>query len=456
MLIRLTIENFLSFRDKTVFSLLPGKGSLKSHHKTKPVKGISVLKTGIVFGANAAGKSNLIKAIEFGKKTVLQGTKAEQPITFDVFRLENSKAGANSKIEYEIQHKNKNYAYGFVFNSKEIVEEWLFEISRKSETRIFERTNTTQFNLDFFRKINNHLQFQFLEFTAKGTPRNQLLLTQIRNTNVTDNVQDISDILNVIDWFQNALTVFYPDSKNIGKKFELLENTDLQKLFSEMLDYFDTGIDGIEFKVIDFEKMDAPEGIKEDLKNDLLSLKSEKKTAFLSNPEDDKYYIISKNNTGTLEAKILKTKHQVRDGTFELFDLKDESDGTRRIMDLIPLIIDFFKGGNVFVVDEMERSLHPNLIYDLFDFFLSKCEGINSQIIIASHEATLLTQKLLRKDEIWFAVKNEEGASTLHSLEDYNIRFDKEVRKDYLLGRYKGIPKLGNRNNLTVLPFNVS
>lgn len=453
MLIRFTVENFLSFRDKEIFSLIPGKGTLKPQHKTKPVKGTSVLKTAVVFGANASGKSNLIKAIEFGKRLVLKGSKVEQPITFDFFKLDKKTTSKNSKIEYEIQHKNKNYAYGFIFNSKEIVEEWLFEINKKSETKIFERTNSNQFNIDSLKKKNKKEEIQFIEFTAKGTPRNQLFLTQIRNTNVIENVSDISDILNVIDWFQNALTVIYPNSKNIGKKFELLENTDLQKLFTEMLDYFDTGIDGIEFNEIDFEKIDVPEEVKDDIKNDLLGDKSEKKSAFLSNPQDDKYYIVSKGNDNQIEAKLLKTKHKVIGGTFELFDLKDESDGTRRIMDLIPLIIDFFKGDNVFIVDEMERSLHPNLIYDLFDFFLSKCENISSQFIVASHESTLLTQKLLRKDEIWFTVKDKDGVSNLHSLEDYNIRFDKEVRRDYLLGRYKGVPKLGNRNELTVLPF---
>lgn len=453
MLIRFTVENFLSFRDKEIFSLIPGKGTLKPQHKTKPVKGTSVLKTAVVFGANASGKSNLIKAIEFGKRLVLKGSKAEQPITFDFFKLDTKTTSENSKIEYEIQHKNKNYAYGFIFNSKEIVEEWLFEINKKSETKIFERTNSNQYNIDFLKKKNKKEEIQFIEFTAKGTPRNQLFLTQIRNTNVTENVSDISDILNVIDWFQNALTVIYPNSKNIGKKFELLENTDLQKLFTEMLDYFDTGIDGIEFNEIDFNKIEVPEEVKEDIKNDLFGDKSEKKSAFLSNPQDDKYYIISKGIDNQVEAKLLKTKHKVIGGTFELFDLKDESDGTRRIMDLIPLIIDFFKGDNVFIVDEMERSLHPNLIYDLFDFFLSKCENISSQFIVASHESTLLTQKLLRKDEIWFTVKDKHGVSHLHSLEDYNIRFDKEVRRDYLLGRYKGVPKLGNRNELTVLPF---
>lgn len=454
MLIRFTVENFLSFRDKQVFSLIPSKGTLKPQHKTKPVNNISVLKTAVVFGANASGKSNLIKAIEFGKKVVLKGTKAEQPITFDIFKLDKKFMKENSLIEYEIQHKNKNYAYGFIFNSIEIIEEWLFEINKKSEIKIFERTQSNQFVFPALKKKNKKEEIQFIEFTAKGTLKNQLFLTKIRNTNVSDNVSDISDILNVIDWFQNALTVIYPNSKTVSKKFELLENTDLKNLFTEMLDYFDTGIDGIDFKEIDFEKIDLPDEVKEDIKNDLMSDKTEKKGAFLSNPQDDKYYIITKNKNNELEAKLLKTKHKVLGGTFELFDLKDESDGTRRIMDLIPLIIDFFKGGNVFIVDEMERSLHPNLVYDLFDFFLDKCDNINSQFIVASHESTLLTQKLLRKDEIWFAVKDKQGVSHLHSLEDYNIRFDKEVRRDYLLGRYKGIPKLGNRNKLTVLPFN--
>jgi AAA15 family ATPase/GTPase len=457
MLIRFTIENFLSFREKQVFSMIPGKGSLKSHHKSTPVKGVSALKVGVIYGANASGKSNLIKAIDFGKKTVLSGTKPGQPITTSFFKLDKKFLNKPSYIEYEIQHKGKNYAYGFILNAKEIVDEWLFEISKSGETKIFERKNTVEYDLDFlFKKNNTSKEKQFIEFTAKGTPRNQLFITQIINTNVIDNVTDIQDILNVIDWFQNALTVIYPGTKNISKKFELHKDTNLQQVFKEMLEYFDTGIDGIEFKEVDFDKMDIPTEVKEDIKNDLFNEKSEKTSAFLSNPQDDKYYVISKTDDFNLQAKLLKTKHKVIGGGYELFDLNDESDGTRRIMDIIPLMIDFFKGGNVFVVDEIESSLHPNLVKDFFEFILDKCEKTNSQIIVSSHEATLLTQTLLRKDEIWFVVKNREGATQLHSLEDYNVRFDKEIMKDYLLGRFKGVPKLGNRNQLTILPINKS
>src|SRR5690606_4659885 len=149
---------------------------------------------------------------------------------------------------------------------------------------------------------------------------------------------------NVIDWFQNALTVIYPNSKNVGKKFELLEDTDLNKVFTEMLGYFDTAIDGIEFKEVDIEKIDIPSEILKDIENDLLGDKSEKTNAFISNIQDDKYYVISILKDRTLRAQLLKTKHKISGGGYELFDLRDESDGTRRIMDLIPLIIDFFKG----------------------------------------------------------------------------------------------------------------
>lgn len=455
MLIRFTIENFLSFREKQIFSMISGKGSLKSHHKSTPIKGVSVLKAGVIYGANASGKSNLIKAIDFGRRTVLKGTKPEQPITTSFFKLDKSFTNKPLYVEYEIQHKGKNYAYGFILSALEIIDEWLFELNKTGETKIFERSNTNVFDLDFLYKRNKlSNEKQFLEFTAKSTPRNQLFLTQIRNTNVTDNVTDISDLLNVIDWFQNSLTVIYPGTKNLSKKFELHKDTNLQLLFKEMLEYFDTGIDGIEFKEVEFDKIDIHSEVKEDLKNDLLSEKSEKTSAFLSDPQEDKYYVISKIDETTVQAKLLKTKHKVIGGGYELFDLKDESDGTRRILDLIPLLIDFLGGGNVFVVDEIERSLHPNLVKDFFEFILDKCENVNSQIIATSHEATLFTQKLLRKDEIWFAVKNKEGATHLSSLEDYNVRFDKEIMKDYLLGRFKGIPKLGNRDQLTVLSIN--
>ncbi len=453
MLLRFGIENFLSFKGKQIFSLLPGKSTLKAEHKSTSINGVSALKIAAVYGANASGKSNLIKAIDFGREKVLKGTGPEQLITSDFFKLDVGYNGKPVVIEYEFAHKGHNYAYGFKASSREVLSEWLYLLRKTSQTKVFERSNTIDFDLSYLLKKNKHKkQAQYIEFVSKSTPRNQLFLTQIINTNMNDHVSDISELHDALDWFRNALTVVYPGSKNVHKHFELNDNTDLKQVFLEMLDYFDTGIDGIEFEEVDFDKSDIPDTVKNELMQILLNDKSEKTSTFLANPNEDKYYIVSKGTNQLLTAKILKTIHKVSGGTSELFDLAHESDGTRRMMDLIPLVIDFYKGGNVFVVDEIERSLHPNLVKDLLDFILERCSNINSQLIFSTHEATLMTQKVLRKDEIWFSVKNEEGATQLHSLEDYTVRFDKELMKDYLLGRYKGVPRLGNRRNLSVLP----
>lgn len=434
--------------------MIPGKGTLKAEHKTSKVKGVSVLKTSVLFGANASGKSNLIKAIDFGKKLVLRGTKTDTQISYQNFRLSNDSNSKDSRIEYEIQHKGKNYAYGFVFNSDIIKEEWLYEIGTNKEVKIFERncSKKKQFDLDnILSKLRKNDEKLFLQFIAKGTPNNQLFLNEIRTRRVKENVSKIDDILSILDWFQNSLKVIFPDDKyNEGLKFELKQDEELLTTFEEFLSYFDTGIDGVCLEKIDSAHIEVPESILEKVKEDLLSKGSEEIRAAIVSNKNTTYFLSVKDKDVVTEKFMTKHKVKGNDDT-EKFDTSDESDGTNRIIDFIPLLMDLLKGDNVFIIDEMERSLHPNLIYDLLDLFLSKAKNINSQLILASNESSLLTQKLLRKDEIWFVVKNKFGASQLHSLEEYNVRFDKEIRKDYLLGRFKAIPKIGNRNNLTVL-----
>ena len=172
MLIKFSVENFSSFNDRQSFSLLPCKGVLKGEHKTKKVKGISVLKTSVLFGANASGKSNLIKAIEFGKRLVLRGTKSESIIDYQKFRLDKNSNDKDSRIEYVIQHNGKNYAYGFVFNNEIIKEEWLYEIGVNKEIKIFERKilNKTQFDLEaIVQKLRKDEEKLFIQFIVGYT-----------------------------------------------------------------------------------------------------------------------------------------------------------------------------------------------------------------------------------------------------------------------------------------------
>ena len=161
--------------------MIPGKGSLKKEHRSIPVGDISALKASVILGANASGKSNLIKAIDFGRKMIVRGQADGQIIDYKKYRLDNEAMGLDSRMEFEIQASGKNYAYGFVFNNKEIVEEWLYEISRRTQKMIFERNikNKQVFDLGPLLKKNpKDEDQQFLRFTAKGTPNNQLFLNQ--------------------------------------------------------------------------------------------------------------------------------------------------------------------------------------------------------------------------------------------------------------------------------------
>lgn len=455
MLIRFTVENFLSFKERVTFSMLPGRGTLKMEHKANAVKGVRVLKAGVVFGANASGKSNLIKAIAFGKRLVTEGSIAGVPIEYSKFRLDVASAMKGSRLEYEIQAGGKNYAYGFVLNNGYVAEEWLYEISQKGETKIYERlTDEGVFDVSYLMGLQKNMEeMQFVQFLSKATPKNQLFLHEVMARDVHSNVSSIIDLDNVLYWFVTTLTVIFPrDKYKSGIKLMAADNVQLKKYYTELLRYFDTGVDTISLQSVKSDKLDIPQDILEQIKIDLLKQKSDDARISLTNGRDN--YIISLEGTKLCIQKFV-TQHSVAGSQKNaFFDIADESDGTNRIIDYIPLIIDLLKGDKVFIVDEMERSLHPNLMYDIIDLFLSNCENVNSQLIVSTHESSLLTQKLLRKDEIWFVVKDRQGVSALHSLEDYNVRFDKEIRKDYLLGRYKGVPRLGDREKLDILLLN--
>jgi uncharacterized protein len=327
MLIRYSVENFMSFKERETFSMIPGKGILKANHKNEAVKGIRTLKASVIYGANASGKSNLIKAIGFGKQLVLRGAKPDGIINYKTYRLDSTTKDSDSRFEYEIQHKGKNYAYGFVFNSKEIVEEWLYEFNKKSESKIFERNinRLNQFDLEnLLKKNNKQEEQQFLKFIAKGTPKNQLFLTEVKTRRVKENVSDVNDLFNVIDWFQNALNVIFPNDKyKAGIKSELKGDSKTQQIFEELLGYFGTGIDGICLNEIKLNNIDVPNKIKEEIIAELQkNEETETSRIMLVSPENLTYFFSRKGEK--VIAEKFMTKHKVKGQTEQaLFDTSE-------------------------------------------------------------------------------------------------------------------------------------
>lgn len=452
MLIRFTVKNYLSFKDEVVFSMLPGKGTLMKEHKTHPVKGVSVLKAAVAFGANASGKSNLIKAIAFGRDMLTRGNAGVGFIDYQPFRLDESSAKDNTRLEYELQANGKCYAYGFVFNHNRIEEEWLYEIDNKKDHLIFERNASNKtFNIDYLLSRNpDSEEQQFLTFLAKATPEHQLFLHEVLTRNIQSNVSHIEDLNAVLNWFVNTLKIVFPNNAyKPGVTLQAANDKELKHYYAELLRYFDTGISSVTLTKADIDKLDIPADLLRMVKEDLLNPNTHGTYGTLIVGRE--IYLVSAEGK-QLKAQKLKTVHETA-GTEkpEFFDMNDESDGTLRIIDFIPLIIDLLKGGKVFLVDEIERSLHPNLVYNIFELFFNQCADVDSQLIVSTHESSLLTQKLLRKDEIWFVSKDRMGASHLNSLEEYRVRFDKEIRRSYMLGRFKGVPAIGARYQINQL-----
>jgi AAA15 family ATPase/GTPase len=430
--------------------MIPGRGSLLPHHKIRSAKktGIDTLRSAIIYGANASGKSNLIRSINFAKNYILGGSKVEDKINLKKFRLESTSLKKPSRFEFEFKYDENNYAYGFSLDYDRVLEEWLYKITKNSEKPIFERKTLQDGKLIVGFpgiKFMNVTEKQFLTFIGKGTRPNQLFLTECRQRNVKSNVKNIDPIINTLDWLQKRLTVIFPNSKFQGLEFEFEKNENVAKIFNKFMKYFDTGIDGMELIETNFEKIkDFPEKLKSDI---FRNLKENTKT-IISNPIDNISYAVIKDSKGEIKTFRLMTKHKIKNTSkYSYFEIKEESDGTQRLMDLIPAIIDLYRGNRIFIIDELDRSLHPVLSQNFLDIFLDCPKKLQSQLIVTTHESSLLNLKKLRKDEIWFIEKNENSESELYSLEEFKPRFDKEIRKDYLLGRFGAIPAIKQIEN---------
>lgn len=448
MLIRFSVKNFLSFKESTEFSLFPSKVRKHPEHvyKGKKSNDINVLKTSVIYGPNASGKSNLIKAMFFAQKMIREGIKAKTSIPRTPFKMDNSYLEPSS-FEFEIKVKNKNYAYGFIVDDTKIVEEWLYEINKSKDHLLFSinSKNKEQYELGSKLNFDNKKEKQFFEFSIIGKPENRLFLNEFLERNLSKTLPNLSQINDVIDWFDKTLNIIFPNSKYAGLELTVGNDTKITNMLSSFLKSCDTGIEELLLKEINFDQ--DLDGIPADIKEKIQADLNNNERAIITAPKNRRYQI-SRNSKGSIEAHKLMTTHLDQDGNKVEFEIFNESDGTQRLLDLAPGLIEALMTESVFIIDEIDRSLHPEITILLLSTFLKTTENSASQLIITTHETNLLNQKLLRKDEIWFMQKLKNGASKLYSLEDFKPRFDKDIRKEYLSGRFGGVPLVTQLNDL--------
>ena len=405
MILRATFENIYSIKDETQISFVAGKSNAHPSHVSRAEKrdDISVLKAGIVYGANASGKSNVIKAIALLQQ-IANGSFPQSKV--EPFKLADTEE-KNSKVEIEFKTKGKCFAYGIEFTIGGIKEEWLFEINSRTDKEVFTRKVTADGNEFTFGKVDgNEETSMLLKFIAHSTPSDSSFLSEY----VRRNGKGLETIRMAKNWFADGLKIIFPSTRLQGISFLTENNDELQETTRSLLAYFNTGISDVRLYKIKKEDVN----LSSDLLDNILSKAKNGKAYSMAATVGGEMLLFEVNANGGYEIYKQKAVHRnLTSGTEVVFDLSEESDGSIR--------------------------LHPMLSQKILECYFSGLEsGRDTQLIFSTHECNLLNLDLIRADEVWFVEKGKDGASHLTSLAEFKPRED--VRKGYLLGRYGAIP----------------
>lgn len=429
MIVSFSIENWMSFRDKVTFSMVASRERQHSERVPKTDKlHVKILPIAAIYGGNASGKTNFFKALSFVKNLVVKGTQPESLIPVDVFRLDSKGTEQPARFSIELLIDEDIYDFSFAVTRKEILEEKLVLITNGREKVLYDRRDgKPNFNASLDKD-------QFLQFVFKGTRDNQLFLTNSIS-------QNANNFRQVYDWFRDTLKMIAPDSRFGSFEQFLNEQHLLYKLMNDLLPQLDTGIAGLGSEAITFENMPIPESFKQRLREDV---KEGMTVRLLVNAINDRFIVTREN--GELISKKLVTFHEKSDGAKIKFEINQESDGSQRIIELLPAFLELstLKSKKVYVIDEVDRSLHTLLTRQLLSSYLSSCSlDTRTQLLLTTHDALLMDQDLLRRDEMWVTERDASGVSSLLSFSEYkDIRYDKDIRKSYLQGRLGGIPRV--------------
>ena len=410
MLLNFRFQNFLSFKELTEFSMIPSQVRSLKHHLKTVNEEISVLNFSSVYGANASGKSNFIKALQFAQTVVIS---SEERVRKSVVR--------ESYYKGEISFK------------------WLYKRVNKEDIKLYEIDYDKGIKIEDIiidnLQINENDKERFKIYISDANKSNSLFLQYI---NANERKLDYSiELYKIYDWFSSTMEVISTYDGAKGSEDAFLNEEDTEKL-AEFLKNFGTGIERIERQVISKQDIDDINRKSIDSIADRLiemNKQDESKIAAGMVQTNENIYFFSIDDNNEL---VIERIYFIHEGTSSKFPLRAESDGTRRLIEMYG-VLNTVKD-KVYIIDEIDRSFHPNLTYEFIKRALSNSK---IQLIVTTHEDRLLVLKLLRRDEIWFVDKlmNE---SRLYSLEDYKVRFDKDIMKDYLLGKYGSVPTFNN------------
>lgn len=414
MLIEFRVDNYRSIRDEQVLSMVASKD--KSHQETHviptKIKSIpGVLSSAVVYGPNASGKSNLVKALGYFCAMVRDSAIAVKPgerFNVQPFRLNSENCDAPTRFEMTFILEGVRHQYGFEFTAERITGEWLLVYKSAKPQLWLSRSYSKEQGGDIFG-FGSYLTGQRKQW-QEVTRENALFLSTAAQWN-SEQLQPIFEFIT-----QNIVVL--GTGANIPQDFSvsILEQETERKALVQFLSAADTGIKDI--------RLGKKKGKHQRIHVDMSSGKSE-----MSSQVD-------------LDVLYPEFIHETEDGS-AVFELEDESLGTQRLFAIAGPVLDILKRGRLLVIDELDSSLHTLLVRFLVNLFHDKDINVHgAQIVFTTHDTALLDADVFRRDQIWFVEKDLQQASELTPLSDFSPRKHEALERGYLDGRYGGIPFL--------------
>ena len=440
MLISFSISNYRSFDTEQTFSFVASKRTSDhpEHCRQIPSTDLALLPASVFYGANGAGKSNFVRALSYFRTLVLEGTKPNEAIGVSPFLLRPRGTIQPTTFELRILLDERIISYSFSLTSGRILEERLELLAGEKAKSYFEResvgSSITNISFGAALRAEGELKSR-LQALAKAGPRsNQLFLTAIRE-NIEVSAYD-PILQGLLNWISDRLQIVMPESRHSELVAWLADNNKYADFVNDYVHEAGTGINRVSV-----ETQPASDPFLERMGKEF----GRDSVPFFAMPDGDYTY---DSESQRLRSRRIVTEHNSISGDSVPFPLREESDGTQRLFHLLPALFHATDRDVLYVIDEIDRSLHPLLAKKFVENFISCAKHRSSQLIVTTHDTNLLDLNLFRRDEIWFAEKDAAGATHIYPLSDFKVRKDLRVAKGYLDGRFGGIPFLGGIDKL--------
>lgn len=442
MLLSFTVGNWMSYREEATLSMV---SSLERQHgETRSslpgFRSKRALPVAAVYGGNSSGKTGLFKGLGALREMVVRDLGVNGVLPIRPFALD--KECRLRPTTFDITFLAGETVYRLVVEATldGVSYESLETVSQGGSREVYERDAAARepfvFDASFFSDPDH------VRYAAKSTRPNQVFLGAGYAQNVTELSEPFS-------WFARTLELVGVESHAWSFATAAIGREDFLAYAADALARLDTGIVGLVGESVGPDAL-PPDA---DLRRRVAELgESETMSVVIERGSGDYGFEVFSVRGGSPQPDIqrLRTVHRGPDGEDRTFSLGMEASGTRRLMGLLPMLFDLSEadgssGSKVFVVDELDRCLHTMLTTRLIEDFLSTCgPDKRKQLLFTTHDLLLMDQSLMRRDEMYITQRSSDGRSELIGLSEYDgIRYDRDLVKSYLEGRFGGIPMLG-------------